>query len=697
LGSLALVGLLACLAAACSDSGPGDPCLCAPEDVCTEDAQCDGLACTDGCCGGCKACLGDADCDADERCEDGQCVDRVQCTPDLACTTAADCSGNCMACVQSCCVSAECASDADCPPEGGLQRYCPPEPDPTTGCRVCNYVRCVTDAECADPAFPLYQECPAGRFPKCTRGTCECAQPCGGDCPDGKYCCKPSNTCEDIPVACAGVECPACEAVNPEPGGEVNDETCQLEGADCSCLPLPPLEEAFKGQYSAIALGLDGVPVLSGYYAAPYGDLLFGVASGPEAGATVAWSIVDGLPLDAACEGAADGPRGGIAAPGDDVGQGTDLAVGADGFARIAYFDATHGDLKFAAQGAAGWTTHAVDEAGVTGRYASLRIGPDGRPIVAYMQVVAGDTSALKVAWATTEAPASAADWDVLVVDSLAVTCLPGSCADGEVCLGDSGRCEVLDDPANCAGGCGAGEVCVAGACRPRGAEPGLDDLPVGVGLFASLALLSDGSPVVAYHDSVGGDLKLAVWNAGAAAFDPPLVLDGQDAGGNDTGDVGADCSLAVAADDSLHLAYQDAVLGQLRYLGLGAGVMEIVDQGARDAGGDPTDLAGAVGELHWVGNFARILVDPSGNARIAYQDGTSLDLVVATRSPAGLWTLEILARRGADATFAGNFGFFIDQVLDATGETAHVSNFMHNLRTDPWSSRIDLRTHVLP
>ncbi|HOX46145.1 MAG TPA: hypothetical protein PK668_21255 [Myxococcota bacterium] len=698
LGFLAFLGLLACLGAACDDSGVGPICLCAPADVCVDDSTCNGGTCTEGCCGGCKDCLVDEDCDeATERCEDGECVERVQCSADLACTTAADCAGSCMACTDSCCVSAECASDADCPPEGELQRYCPAEPDPITGCRVCNYVRCTTDAECADPAFPLYQECEVGRFPKCSRGTCECAQPCGGDCPDGKYCCKPSNTCEDIPVACAGVTCPACEQLNPEPGGSVNDETCALEGADCSCVPLPPLDEAFKGQYSAIALGLDGVPLLSGYYGVPYGDLLFGVASGPEAGASVTWSIVDGLPADAPCEGAADGPRGGIAAPGDDVGLDTDLAVGADGFARIAYFDATHGDLKFAVQDAAGWTVQVVDEAGVTGRYASLRLGPDGRPIVAYMSVLDGSTAALKVAWANNPAPVSAADWTFYTLDSMQVACQPASCAEGLVCLGDSGLCESPDDPANCAAGCAAEEVCVAATCRPLGVAPTLDDLPPGVGLFASLALFSDGSPAVAYYDSVNGNLKLALWNGGAGAFDPPALLDGQDGGGNDTGDVGADSSLAIGADDSLHLVYQDALLGQLRYLSLAGGVMELVDQGARDADGNPTDPASAVGEFHWVGNFARLVVDPLGNARVAYQDGTSLDLVYATRSPAGVWSLEILARRGSDATFQGNFGFFVDQALNATGETAHVSNFMHNLRTDPWSSGIDLRTHVVP
>lgn len=678
---------------ACSDT-VNRPCLCAPADVCATDSECGGGAsCTDGCCGGCKACLLDADCnDPGKKCQDGQCVDKVQCAPELACTTAGDCAGNCMACVDRCCVSAECASDADCPPEGGLQRFCPPEPDPITGCRVCNYVRCVTDEECSDPTFPLYQVCTPPLFPKCSRGTCECAQPCGGQCPDGKYCCKSTNLCEDIPVACEGTQCPACEMVNPEPGGTLDDEACRIEGADCSCQPLPPLPDAFQGQHSAIALLPDGVPVLSGYYAEPYGDLLFGVASGVEAGASVSWTLVDGLPADAPCEGAALGPRGGIAQPGDDVGQDTDIAVAPDGTARIAYFDVTHGALKFAVQGPGGWAVHTVDDGGLTGRYSSLRIGPDERPLIAYLQVAAGNTSALRVAWADLPEPTSEADWTLYTVDSLTVACLPDSCAQGEVCLGDTGGCEPRDDPGNCSPGCSAQQACVAGACRPLGTRPVLVDLPRGVGLFASLDLLSDGSPVVAYYDSVNGALKLAAWDPGAGSFGAPVVLDGSGAP-----DLGVDCDLAVAADDSLHVVYQDAQLGQLRYLRPGAGGVELVDVGARDENGLPTDLAGAVGELHWVGNFARVLVDAAGNVRVAYQDGTSLDLVVAVRSPAGVWNLSLLARRGEGASFTGNWGFFVDQALDASGQVVHISNFKHNLRTDPWSSAIDLRVHQVP
>ncbi len=40
-----------------------------------------------------------------------------------------------------------------------------------------------------------------------------------------------------------------------------------------------------------------------------------------------------------------------------------------------------------------------------------------------------------------------------------------------------------------------------------------------------------------------------------------------------------------------------------------------------------------------------------------------------------------------------GAFGFFTDQVMNQAGDLAIISNFKHNLRTDPWTSGIDIRT----
>ena len=229
--------------------------------------------------------------------------------------------------------------------------------------------------------------------------------------------------------------------------------------------------------------------------------------------------------------------------------------------------------------------------------------------------------------------------------------------------------------------------------------ESSLEVLPPGVGLFTNLALYADNSPAVGYYDNTNGNLKFAWYLPGAGAFNTPVILAGEDGAGNDLGNLGSDVSMHITVpDEAVHISFQDADLGDLYYLTFSGkdtqnAVMELIDVGARDANGDPTDQAGAVGDLHWVGNFSTILVDPLGYPRVVYQDGTSLDMLYAMRNAAGIWNVEIIARKIPEPNFVGNFGFFTDQVMNQAGDLAIISNFMHNLRTVPWTSGIDIRT----
>ena len=53
--------------------------------------------------------------------------------------------------------------------------------------------------------------------------------------------------------------------------------------------------------------------------------------------------------------------RGGISDKGDDVGRYTSIATSSTNEPIIAYYDKTHGALKFASFGAIRWHTHIVD------------------------------------------------------------------------------------------------------------------------------------------------------------------------------------------------------------------------------------------------------------------------------------------------------------------------------------------------
>jgi hypothetical protein len=184
-------------------------------------------------------------CTTDEDCPDGSCCEEYGCSEyacGVDCTRDDECSdmGPCMECRDRRCASFACDSDADCPETPSGPRMCG-DYDDELGCRYCVTIHCGpgADEDCRDPTFPLYVECIYPEQAFCINGMCTCRPPCGGTCPDGQYCCRQTQTCDPIPEPCSEVECPPGEQVNPDPGGTLNEETCQVEGADCSCVPGP--------------------------------------------------------------------------------------------------------------------------------------------------------------------------------------------------------------------------------------------------------------------------------------------------------------------------------------------------------------------------------------------------------------------------------------------------------------------------
>ncbi len=103
---------------------------------------------------------------------------------------------------------------------------------------------------------------------------------------------------------------------------------------------------------------------------------------------------------------------------GGDVGSGSSIAVGPDGNPVVAYYDGTNDDLRFAAcanpqcTGSATITT--IDSTGDVGKNSSVAIGADGYPIVAYY-----DSTALNLQVAKCGASTCAGALSLSIVEAL--------------------------------------------------------------------------------------------------------------------------------------------------------------------------------------------------------------------------------------------------------------------------------------
>jgi hypothetical protein len=211
--------------------------------------------------------------------------------------------------------------------------------------------------------------------------------------------------------------------------------------------------------------------------------------------------------------------------------------------------------------------------------------------------------------------------------------------------------------------------------CADILSAPKSADLPDGVGLFAQAARLASGDPILIYYDHTNGNLKSATYSSATMGWQT-AVLDGQNAMATDTGDVGQWCSVAVGADNALHIAYQDAIANQLLYLHIAAGAQtkEVVDDGTRPDG------------LHRVGDDTHIILDAMGAPRIVYQDGRDVTMQMTSRMTSGSWTRVTLPNPMA----AVGHGFFPKLALDGTSLWA--SDFFFDRSTMPFGQLEVLR-----
>ena len=432
----------------------------------------------------------------------------------------------------------------------------------------------------------------------------------------------------------------------------------------CTCggsteSPFPDLSDGIAiGRWGDLAVE-DG-RILASAYEEKYGDLVVVELDGD--GGWTRYYPVDGVPPEALPVNESTSYRGGVVEPGEDVGAWTSIAM-VHKLGRIAYQDRGRRALKFSVEGADGtWSAHDVDpgQGELVGLYASLTLNRTGLPGIAYVaqgleQPDGTMTTELRWAQAAKETPSSSADWTITVIASAPSSCA-ALCGEGRFCVSATQVCATED--ATCDPKCDKGndQGCVDGACVAV-VLPKAVDLPEGTGLFASAGRLSDGRPVVAFYDRTAGDLMLAVLGSdGIFAVKPLDATEGKNRG--------AFASLAIGADDTIHVAYQDLVAEDLLYTTVKEGAEPsapvVIDDGRR-----------ADERPRPVGAGAALAFSPSGELVVAYQDAARSDLLVSRRGDDG-WSApsELLAG-------AAGYGFYTSI---AVGDSrAYVSNYVYD------------------
>jgi hypothetical protein len=447
-------------------------------------------------------------------------------------------------------------------------------------------------------------------------------------------------------------------------GGTTTTSSC------AGCVELLP---GLIGAYSSVAVSGADIWV-AGYSEADYnngnsyGDLVVGKWDGTK----VDWDQVDGVPSTPAVDCTqydCSGFRGGQTASGDDVGLWTSIALGADGNPAVAYYDRTHKALKFAQYNGTSWSVQQVDTVmgGDVGRYAKM-LFLGGNFVIAYQSLAPGGTngaviSKVRIATSTGGTPATGT-WnfeDAVTVNTS--PCRAAYCSSTQACVSTTKLCTTTLDPAMCTTACSSSQACVmsmnAPTCVAIWDSSKIDAYPDGIGDYITIAPDGQGGFGLAYYDRTNGNLVAAAKSGGTWTT---TIVDGESAP-TPSGDSGIGANLFIDTAGDWHITYVNGYSEALQYVkitgGKTVGTPEIVDDGISVAGTANTD------GQHLVGDDSHLLVLPSGEVHVTYQDSTAGTLHYAVGTPGStghMWAVQAITQNG----FAGAFS----NIVVASGQT---------------------------
>ena len=384
------------------------------------------------------------------------------------------------------------------------------------------------------------------------------------------------------------------------------------------------------GIYSSIAIGTDGNPVLA-YFDETIDDIMVLKCGNPSctAGNTTSsiaspsdnpgngWtSLAIGTssnPIVSYTSGAVAGSGLFVVTCGDpscstgnstvkldtfnsNTNSRTSIAIGADGFPVISYHDVTsvmEGNLMFAKCTSGDctqvdhWTTTTVDSSAVsTGLYSSIAIGVDGLPAISYHNGTDGN---LNFAKCTSNNCTSSADWSTTTLDT-------------------------------------AGDV----------------------GKYTHLSIGIDGLPVTSYFDDTNNNLNFAKCtsnNCTSSADWSTTTLD-------TAGDVGYHTSIAIGTDGNPVISYQDNTNNSVK-------MIKCKDPSCSGATSSQTSITINQGSSANFGRYSSITIGTDGWPVISYYDDDNDDLKAAKMRPLveikPAWGLSGTSTDTLNATQAGS------------------------------------------
>lgn len=542
------------------------------------------------------------------------CLSACNCNKDTAATCDPECA------VGSMCVEGQCQAIPQCTVD-----------DDCAGAQTCEAGVCV------DTSCEAQCSCAADEYAQCDgNGDCTCVPYCGKACGEGTFCCHDTDSCQSLPDPCADQVCDVGFGPVVTSDATGDSATCVASGGTCECQELPPLPVGWHGHYASIDRNA-GVTAVAAFNWT-YRDLMVGTIG---ANNDIDWVIVDGVPANGDVEGSLNGPRGGIADRGVDVGRFTAIAIDDDAVMHVFYRDEDQKSLKYARGSGTSWAIEVIDDVGDVGFWSSA-VFRDGRVHVVYTArstPAAGGGFETELRHIAFDASGSLADptaTRVVVASGPSEHPCGGDCpVRGEECFVAESACiETTND----CGTCGDGLDCLNGTCRPVFSAPPAGTLQA-IGTHAKLTATATGL-FVTYYDYIEDSIAFSAFDGSGWAA-PQFV-------GGGTGPWG---SGMIDADGDVHIAYMESNLDvpQLTYRNMSQTQTETIIDGIRDSTNGW--LISSIGE------GVDLRLDASGAPTVLFQDAYAHVLKYAVRGTSGAWSVSDVATPGTP--YSGARGFY--------------------------------------